>query len=116
MKFHPTKDYLLAKPLAIQETKTQGGVIVPGKGHLQQAQPASTPSMVFAEVLEAGPEAQPVYSDKALSGFSVGDVIAFHPGACQIIGDGVNEALLVKATAVVATIEDFSENVTVKLA
>jgi len=114
MKFHPTKDYLLAKPLAIQETKTQGGVIVPGKSHLQQAQPASTPSMVFAEVLEAGPEAQPRFD--CHGGFSVGDVIAFHPGACQIIGDGVNEALLVKATAVVATIEEFSENVTVKLA
>lgn len=106
MKFHPTKDYLLVKTVAQQQTES-GLLLVKG-----QPKPGEvTVTMVFAEVIEAGPEVDKDHH--YLTGFAVGEVVAFHPGAAQVINDGVNDQLLVKATAVVARVEDFSTTVSV---
>lgn len=115
MKFHPTKDYLLCKLRDIQEAKTKGGLFVV-KDNQPPQQPQSVPTMVFGEVLEVGPDARDLEDGGELAnGFEPGDIVAFHPGATQLIGDNVNAYLLVKATAVVAIVEDFSENVLVAL-
>lgn len=104
MKFIPTKDYLLLELVAVQET-TSGLILV--KNQPTQG-PQTIPTMVFAKVLEAGPDARDLED-----GFEPGEVVAFPPGAQQVMNDGVKDFYLVKATAVVARVEDFSATVSV---
>lgn len=110
MKFIPTKDYLLLELVAVQET-ISGLILV--KNQPTQG-PQTIPTMVFAKVLEAGPDARDLEDGGELvNGFEPGEVVAFPPGAQQVMNDGVKDFYLVKATAVVARVEDFSTTVSV---
>lgn len=110
MKFIPTKDYLLLELVAVQET-TSGLILV--KNQPTQG-PQTIPTMVFAKVLAAGPLADAIaVFDCEGPGFHKNEIIAFPPGAQQVMNDGVKDFYLVKATAVVARVEDFSTTVSV---
>lgn len=112
MKFIPTKDYLLVDYLSTLEMKTQSGLILVKGG--QKREPNSVPTMHLAKVLAVGPLARDLEDGGELSGgFEVDEIVAFPPGAEQIVSDGVKDQLLVKATAVVARVEDFSTTVEV---
>lgn len=109
MKFVPTKDYLLLELVAVQET-TSGLVLVRN----QPQTPQTIPTMCFAKVLDVGPDARSYEEGGDLDiGFKAGEVIAFPPGAQQVMNDGVKDFYLAKATAVVARVEDFSTTVSV---
>lgn len=111
MKIHPNKDYLLTKPVAIQETRS-GLVLAKGNPRPGDAQA----TMVFAEVVEAGPDAGYGFVNRygVPRQIEKGDVVAFHPGAGQVINDGNEDFVLVKVQALVASLEDWSTVVDVK--
>lgn len=111
MKFVPTKDYLLIDFLQTLEFKTQSGLIIV-KGQ-QKSEAKSVPTMLLGTVLDVGPDADVDRGASYAHGFRVGEIVAFPPGAEQVVTDGAKNLLLVKATAVVARVEDFSTTVSV---
>lgn len=102
---HPTRDWLLVEPVAVQMTSS--GLYL-DRGKMKKDN--EKPTMIFGRVIEAGPGFINENGIPIDVPYVKGDVVAFLPSAMVgISGDVGDDYQLVKLNQVFANIEDFKE-------